>query len=272
VNVISIIITKFFDVLLFPFGEHHSLALIVLSFVLGVGLAYMFKITSNQKMIKKSRDLFKARVLEMRVFQDDLVAIFKALFGAFISNFIYLRHSLKPILFLIIPVVIVVIQADARFSRKHLSPGDVTILELALRDGMNPFETEVSLTGSPGYQLDARPVRVAEPPEVNWRLHVASVGLHDLVVRVGSESFALPLVAQAQHGCIVHTREASSFWEPLIHPGASIPGGSPIAGFRLHYESSSHPLLFWNTHWLVVLLFYSLLGALVAKFVFKVEI
>jgi hypothetical protein len=272
VNVISNIITKFFNVILFPFGEHHSLALIVLSLVLGVAMAYMFKITSNQKKIKQSKDRFKARVLEMRVYQDDLVAIFKALFGAFISNFYYLRHSLKPILFLIVPVVIVVIQADARFSRVHLKPGDVTILELSLRDGVNPLEMDVSLAGGSGYQLDARPVRVADPPEVNWRLHVASAGMHDLAVAVGSERFALPLVAQARHGCIAHTREASSFWEPLIHPGASIPSDSPIAGFRLQYASSSHPLLFWHTHWLVVLLFYSLLGALIAKFVFKVEI
>jgi hypothetical protein len=51
-----------------------------------------------------------------------------------------------------------------------------------------------------------------------------------------------------------------------------IPAGSPIQAVTLHYPSTEYELFGWGTHWLVVFIIFSFVGALIPKFVFKIEI
>ncbi|NIM19972.1 MAG: hypothetical protein GTO51_06980 [Candidatus Latescibacteria bacterium] len=272
-NIISTIITKCFDLILWPFGRHPSIGLIVLSLLTGIALAIIFKYASNQKRIRAAKDRFKARILEMRIYQDDFLSIVRSLFGALWANVFYLRHSFRPILFLIVPVGIIVIQMDARYARRPLQPGEKTILELLLAPGVDPYSVEASVSSVSGVRVDSRPVRIADPPEIDWRLEVLEAGRHEIGVSVNGARYVFPVIAEEKNRVIGHERKASSFWEPLIHPGLpSFSGDSQIVGVRIQYPSLSHPLLFWHTHWIVVLLFYSLVGALVSKFLFKVEI
>jgi hypothetical protein len=180
---------------------------------------------------------------------------------------------LKPILFIIVPVMVIFVQVDARYSREPFKAGDKFILTVALDEGVDPFDQDFALGSKGSIQIDAGPVRVLEPPEISWRLAVAKAGRFDMTVSVGSDSYVFPIEAEPRLGIIGHHRQAHSFWDPFLHPGLpAIPSGSSIAGVEIRYPSASHSLFGWHTHWLVVLLVYSLLGALVAKFLFKVEI
>ncbi|MCK5407266.1 MAG: hypothetical protein KAJ37_07425, partial [Candidatus Krumholzibacteria bacterium] len=108
----SQIVTRLFDVIVVPFGDHRTVALSVISLLTGVALIFIFKATSNQRRIKETRDRFKARILEMRLYQDDIVLIHKALFAALATNLTYLRASIKPILVLVAFVFVIFIQLD----------------------------------------------------------------------------------------------------------------------------------------------------------------
>ena len=272
---ISNFFIQIFDMLffVFSFGGHALAGLIVISFLTGIGMAWLFKITSNQEKIRLAKDRFKSGILEMRIYQDDLGALFGSFFSAIGSNAFYLRHSLKPILFIIVPIIVIYVQVDARYARAPFQAGDKFILTVSLNEGVNPFEEDFALGFKGDIQIDAGPVRVIDPPEISWRLAAQKAGRIDVTVSVGGDSYKFPIEAEPHLGTIGHQRRAHSFWDPFLHPGLpAIPSGSSIAGIEIRYPSASHSLFGWNTHWLVILLVYSLAGAVVAKFLFKVEI
>jgi hypothetical protein len=176
-------------------------------------------------------------------------------------------------LVLIVPVVIVFMQMDERFSRRPLSTGAATLISLRLAEGVDPLEAHVTLTVGDGLVQDSRPVRVSETREVAWRVRVADPGTHRVTIETRGNTYTFPVVAGERYRMIGHERSASSWIEPLVHPAMpSIPPASPIARVAVAYPAAAYPLLFWDTHWIAVFIVYSFLAALVLKFVIKFEI
>jgi hypothetical protein len=273
-NLLSKIITALFDVLTGAFGAaHHTLGLVWLSLLTGAGMAYVFKLTSDGRAVRKAKDRFKSYILEMRIYQDDLGAVFGAFFKALWSNFLYLRSILKPILVLAIPVVIVFLQLDARYGRSHLTPGSVTLVTVRLVEGKDPFAAAVSISPGPGAAVDAPPVRIGEAREITWRLRIDSTGTHYAAVSSEGSEYSLPIVAEPSHYMIGNGRSRTPFFEPLVHPALPvIPSASPIESVRIQYPAASYPFLFWNVHWIVIFIVYSLIAALAVKLLVGFEI
>lgn len=253
-------------------GSHHTVALVVLSLLTGVLMAFVFKWTSNPRAIKTAKDRLKARILEMRIYQDDPLLILRAFGGTLKSNGVYLSKLLRPVIFLVPPVMIVFMQMDARYSHRPLSEGSQTILSVTLADGTDPYTTPITLETPPGVVAETKPVRVAGPPEVDWRLRITEAGTHTIAVKVAGEAYTFPLVAGPAYRMIGAARHRDGLMEPLLHPALpAIPDQAPIAGVSLRYPSASYPLLAWNVHWIVVFLAYSLIAAIALKFIIKFE-
>jgi hypothetical protein len=273
-NAVGNMITWFFNLILLPFGTtHHLLALVTLSVVTGVIAAFVFKWVSNPAAIRVAKDLIKARILEMRIYQDDPALILKGFGGTLKSNFVYLRVLLKPIVVLMIPLLVVWMQMDERFSRRPLDEGAQTLLSVQLKDGLDPFGTDVTLGTNGGVIADSRPVRIADTREIGWRLRVESPGTADVTLSVGDEAYTFPIVAEPSYRMIGHQKNASSWIEPLLHPALpAIPSGSPFSRVELTYPSASYPLLFWDVPWWAIFIVYLSLAAIALKFVIKFEI
>lgn len=273
-DVVGQMINSIFNLVLFPFGDgRHTLALVFLSLLTGVVMAYVFKWTSNATAIRAAKEKLKARILEMRIYQDDPVLIIKGFGGTLKSNGIYLATLLKPVLFLIIPVVIVFMQMDERYGRSPLDRDATAVLSVQLKDGVDPYETEVNLVATGGVLRDSNPVRIADTREIDWRVRVDSPGMHELTLSANGGNYTFPVVAQERYRMIGHERVASSWIEPFLHPGMpAIPSDSPFARVRLEYPGASYPILFWHVHWIVIFIIYSLIAAVILKFIIKFEI
>jgi hypothetical protein len=270
---ISSLLTSIFDVLVLPFGDNRTAGLWGLSLVTGVALIFLFKVTSNQARIKATRDAFKARILEMRIYQDDIVLILKALGAALWTNVSYLRASLRPILVLLVVALPVFIQLDERYGRAPMEPGDTALLEVTLKDGVDPVSVAVTADGGHAVSLDTDPVRVPSTREISWRLRVNDAGVHPFTVRVYDTPYEFPVTAAVSNKPIGHTREANSLASPLLHPSLPmIPKNSAIESVDLHYPTQDYWLVFWQAPWWVVFLVLISVGALVPKFLFRIEI
>ncbi|MCZ6766900.1 MAG: hypothetical protein O7D32_08200, partial [bacterium] len=134
-NAIAGIITGLTNALLFPVGQSPTWGLIWLSLLAGVMMAVVFKYTSSPKRIKAAKDKVKARILEMRIYQDDPGLIIKAFGGTMVSNGRYLAALIVPFVILIGPITIVWMQLDERYSRRYLAIGAQTILSVELKEG-----------------------------------------------------------------------------------------------------------------------------------------
>jgi hypothetical protein len=61
VSTLTFILTRFFDLLLAPFGDHRTAGLVALSVLMGACLTLLYRATSDARRIRRSRDIFKAR-------------------------------------------------------------------------------------------------------------------------------------------------------------------------------------------------------------------
>jgi len=265
-------ITVVFDLLVFPFGDHRTAALAVLSLLCGVAMIFIFRATSNQAAIKRTRDLFKARILEMRIYQDDFVLIMKGFGGAIAANGSYLRVSLKPILILVAFVLVVFIQLDERYGVAPFQSGDTTLLSVTLSEGTNVMTVPTRVDPGDGVTVESVPVRVPAERTVNWRLRIDSKGNHIVRIKAYEGVYELPLSARWNNHTIGRHRTRGAT-NAFLHPGLpQLPGNAPIAAVRLAYPSASYSLFGWHTHWLIVFIICSFVGALIPKFIFRIEI
>ena len=269
----SQMVTKMFDILVVPFGDNRMLALSALSFLTGVGLIFVFKAVSNQRRIKEARDKFKAYILEMRIYQDNIVLIHKALFKALGTNLTYLRVSLVPILVMVAVVFVVFVQLDERYGRRHLDSADRALLAVSLKDGLDPMTAQFQLRADDGLIVDSPPVRSSAQGKIYWRIRASEPGTHRLHVNVYDKTYSFPVRAELSNGPIGHVRSNGSVFSPLLYPSLPrLAKNSPVKAVELHYPTADYPLLLWRTHWLVVFIVFSLLGALIPKLLFGIQI
>ena len=160
----------FFDVVCAPFKHLHPLwGLLALSVVTGVIMLLIFRLTSNQKGIQKVKNRIKAHFFEIRLFNDDLGLMLEAQKNILKANFTYMKYSLKPMLFLIVPVVLIMIQLSVRFDRHALNVGESAIVKLAFKDSAS-FEENVMLKVPEGVEIETPPLRMLEEKEIDWRI------------------------------------------------------------------------------------------------------
>ena len=116
-NGINRAMTALFDVLLVPFEAlGDELALILTSGVFGLLSLLVFKRISYQKGIKATKNKIKGHLIEIRLYQDDLGIVARAIGKVLLRNLQYLAYNFGPFLPLAIPFVLVVAQMVVRYG------------------------------------------------------------------------------------------------------------------------------------------------------------
>lgn len=265
------LLTGIFDLLMAPFGRHAGAALAAMSLLCGVAAIFIFRATSNQAGIRRTRSLVVAHVLEMRVYRDDLVLILRALGGTLVTQLHYLRVVAWPLILIGAVIGIAFTQLDARFARAPLGPGEDAVVTVTYRPGIDVM-SGTSLEAGEGTVVDAARVRIPARREVAWRVRVQRPGRPVVTARAGEASYRFALAAEAGTGVVGDVR-AKSALSAFLHPGLPpLPADSPIDRVEIRYPSARHSLLGWHTHWLVVFTAWSLIGALIPKLLFRIEV
>ncbi|MBK7642387.1 MAG: hypothetical protein IPJ19_04975 [Planctomycetes bacterium] len=116
-NALNGIVNAIFDFVCRLAASVGSLTLLILlSGVFGVLALVAFKHLSFQKRIKAAKDKIKAHMIEIRLYQDDLAIVGRAIGKVFWHNARYLGLNIVPILPLALPFTIVAAQLVTRFG------------------------------------------------------------------------------------------------------------------------------------------------------------
>ncbi|MBW2230147.1 MAG: hypothetical protein JRH17_07155 [Deltaproteobacteria bacterium] len=221
-----------FDRLLAPFG--HDLAafdLLLWPILMGVGALQVYKYVSNQKAIAAVKRQIGMHLLEIRLFRDDIVQVLASTGKIVAKNFLYLGHNLVPLLVMIAPMLLVMVQLVSHYAYEPSLQGAVEVLELELDPEASLSPRDVSLRLPEGVLLDAPRVRTADG-RVFWRLRAAQSGDHILAVRVGDETYEKVWAVGGGNRKIPVKRLRS--WEALLYPGEPpIPADAPILAIGL---------------------------------------
>ena len=270
-------ITRAFGFLMKPFVHLHPwVGLIVVSVVTGVVMLLIFGKTSNQKKIAETKDRLKAYIMEMWIFRNDTRIMFGAIGRVVLSNLHYLRHSLRPIVFIIIPVIIIMVQIGIRYESRPFMPGDEPLVVVKLHEGNFPTTTPISLVGSAGVQPVSAPLRVDREREIIWRVIARLPGEYRLSFVVDDEDVVTKNFRVGPFSgleVLSAVRARAGTWDAFLYPGEPpIPRDSVIESITLEYPSRELSLFGLNIHWLISFFIISVAAGFALKGVFGIEV
>jgi uncharacterized membrane protein (DUF106 family) len=234
----------------------------------------IFRYTSNQRGIKEAKDKIKAHLLEIRLFKDDLGTVLSAQKRIFLYNLRYMKYALKPMLFMMVPVVIILVQLEGWFGYRPLKVGESAIVSVRVTDEEAEALSNISLDVDKGLTVETPPLRIPEEREVDWRIRADELGEHSLVFNVSGHTFQKRVIVSDGRLTPASPRVvASSVWDTFLNPGQeSITKNPFVERIEVDYPSRSIEILGWKTHWLIVFFVLSIVFGFAFKGLFKVEI
>ena len=261
------------DALIYPLRSLDPVwSLTLLSLATGLLFLMIFKWTSNQVALHESKQRLKAHLLELVLYAHDMVLTLRAQRDLFVANLRYIRHTLKPIAVLLVPVVLLLVQLDARYGIRPLDVGETALLRVKLSPTV-PVGEEPELALPAGVALDAPPLYIPSEREMNWRLRAEARGDHDLRISVQGVDTTKRLRVGGPLGAVAPQVSQPSLFSTLGHPGeAPLPAGSPVQSILVDYPSRDINVFGWNVHWLIFFFVMSVLPAYLVKGFFGVEV
>lgn len=269
-------VTRAFDVLLAPFARMHpGVGLLVVSVVAGVVMLFIFGRTSNQTKIAETKNKLWAYIMEMWLFRNSPRVMFGAIGSVAKTNVQYLRHSLRPIVFIIVPVLIIMVQLGIRYANVPYRPGGTAVVTVELADGVVASESGVELSVPDGVTELAPPLRVDAEGEISWLLRMERCGTRTLTFATPGGDVTKSIAASEETGTVRLSamRPRAGTWDALLYPAEPpLPRDSVIARVTLDYPQRDDLLFGLNVHWLIIFFVVSLVAGFALKGVFGIEV
>jgi hypothetical protein len=209
--------TSLFDVLFSATDWAGSATtLIFWSGVFGVLALLVFKRISWQKGIAASKDKIKAHMIEIRLYQDDLVVVASAVSKVVLRNFVYLGLNFGPILPLAVPFMVMTAQCVVRYAYEPLPvhardakvlAGRGTMLQIELAPGV--ATTDLKVTLPEGLRALSPLVRTSDGRAFQEFVAVAP-GQHEIVLEHGGARETKLVVAGTEAPRAMQPRRVSS--------------------------------------------------------------
>ncbi|MBN1223264.1 MAG: hypothetical protein JXB23_08430 [Candidatus Aminicenantes bacterium] len=266
---------KIFDYLLLPFRSMNPwIGMTVISLLTGLLMLLIYRYTSNQTGIKKVKNKIKAHLLEIRLYKDSLGLSLKAQGNILLANVKYIGLNFRPLLVMIVPVLLILIQLNFWFGYETLKTGQSTLLKVKLTEGTNPVRTDIALDPSPDIKMEVPPLRIEEDAEINWRISPQTKGTHDIRIVIGSQKITKSIVTDVDRlSKISPIRHNRNFFNNLFYPVEKpIQSEIPVKSIEIAYPSKHLNLFGLNVHWLIAYFALSIVFGFAFKGVFKVEI
>ncbi len=120
-SLINRALTALFDLLLAPFDRLPPVVgLAIIALVTAIAVLIVFKWTSDQVRLAAAKRAMQAAIFEMRLFNDDLVLLFRAQGDVLRHTLSYLRYSFAPTLWLLLPMLLLLLHMEFRFGYSGL--------------------------------------------------------------------------------------------------------------------------------------------------------
>ena len=272
---INSVLNTLFDLLCAPLARLNPWwAMAFLSLLTGLLMLLVFRFTSNQQGIRRTKDRIKGHLLEFRLFKDSLGVTLQAFGNILVQNLRYLGHALKPLLVMIIPLLLILAQLNARFGYRPLRPGEQVLLKVKLARETNPLDLDMSIVPSSGFTVETPPLRIEEESEIDWRLRAVEPGRHGIVLRWPGQSVVKTMdIGPPGLSPLAPLTTNREFFNQLFNPAdRPLPKSVPLDSIELMYPGRSLRFLGMNIHWLLAFFVLSLIFGFSLKGLFKVEI
>lgn len=256
-----------FDRLLAPFGGFPPLAgLAVVSLATAVAMLAVFRRTSDQARLAAVKRSIHAGLFEIRLFNDDLRAVLRAQAEILRHNATYLRLSMVPMLWVIVPLALVMAQLQFHYGYMPIRSGQQVLVKASLRNAAsggprsttqaldeNGSDHFASLEVPPSVHVETPAVYLPASGEIIWRIASEADGAYELRIHVGGETLTKTFVVADGVTRRSPIRPAATFFDQLLYPSEPpLPAESVLSSIAVGYADANVDVFGWGLHWMIV--------------------
>jgi uncharacterized membrane protein (DUF106 family) len=288
-SLLNALLARTFDLLLAPFRQLPPLAgLVVVSLLTAIAMLLIFRKTSDQKRLAAVKRQIHAAIFEIRLFNDDLRAIFRAQGEILRHNLTYLRLSVVPMLWMIPPLVLVIAQLQFHYGYAGLRPGEPVLLTAQVREGISVMggrptdavhassagaDAAAALAAPAAIDVQTPAVWIPATREVIWRIAPRTPGEYELQVRVGPGTYAKTVRVSDAVARRSPVRLAPGFLNQLLYPAeAPLPADAAVTSITLAYPERDIAVFGFALHWMIVYFAFSMIFAFALRKRFNVTL
>ena len=245
-----------FDLLVLPFrGMAPIVGLTVISALVSAGMLIGFRRVSDQDALEEVKRRISGGVYEIRLYKDDLLTIFSAQFAVARETWTYFRLSMVPMLWMMGPIVIIVIQLQFQYGYAGLEPGQSVLVQVELTEEAAERVdasdgADLSLDAPDGIRVETPVVWVPLLRQAGWRITLEAPGEYELVVHIGDESITKSVRVAGTTELRSPVR-ASGISQVIWPAEAPLPRGSSAQEITVSYADAEINMFGWKTHWLI---------------------
>ena len=256
-----------------PFENGHAHAgMVFISVITGAVMLFLFKLTSNQEAMKEVKNRISAYFLEMRLYKDDISTVMASQRRILRANMQYMKLAVVPALVMIVPVILIMIQLNLRYSHTGLEVGQSAIVKAKVAESIDVLTHGIRLVPSEGIAKASPAVRIPSLGEIDWKIKVTKPGIHKITIDDGANQVVLPVFATTRNVPIYTSFRKPSLHETIFNPGAPrLPEQSGFASIEITYPEMSFDWRLFRLSWLWSFLFISMAFGFFLKFILKVE-
>jgi len=234
----------------------------------------VFRYTSDQEGIKKTKERIKGHLMEIRLFKDELMVFFSALKNILLYNLKYMNYMFFPFLIMILPIILLLIHLNGWFGPRPLKPGESAIVSVKVSNQEPNFLNQIQIKTDEGITVETPSLRIPETSKIEWRIRANRVGEHLILLKTPDQTFQKTVIVSSDGMERVSPRTvASNTWEVLLNPGER--PFNPNAGVRqidILYPAWVYPFLGWEIDWIIVFFILSIVFGFVLKGVLRVQV
>ena len=281
-SVLTSVLRPLIDTLLAPLaGTSPLIGITLWSIPTAIFALLVFKWTSNQDRIAAVKRRIHACLFEIRLFNDDLRAIVRSQGEIFRHVIHYQGLALKPMVWILPPLVLLMVQLHAFYGFQGLQPGDIVLVTVEMTDEWKEASTGVHpvarIDAPPGITVDTPGIWVRPLGVFNWRIVAEDPGLYELRVSVDDSQVSKRVRVTDRIVRLSPTRPDSSFLGQLEWPSElPLPSTSPIRSISVAYPEASINLFGWHLDsqyaWMVVFFVLTMVIAVALKGKMGVEL
>jgi len=238
------------DWLQVPFrGLPPIVGVLVWSIPVSVFALWVFGKTSNQEKITAVKDKIAASLFEIRLFNDDLRAIARAQWEIIGHVIRYQGLALVPMVFILPPLVLLMVQLHMYYGFHGFSPGDAALLRVELAETGGP-RPDLVIEVPDGLHLETPAVWIPSLGELNWELAADAPGDYELGFTLDGTTTTKSVRVTDRVVRLSPERPPRTFMDQLEWPSEPpLPADGEIQRITVDYPEGTMAFLGWSWQW-----------------------
>ena len=252
-TILNDLLRPIFDWLQYPLrGLSPFVGILIWSIPVGVFALWVFGKTSNQDRIAEVKRRIYGGLFEIRLFNDDLRAIMRAQWEIFGHVLHYQALALKPMIFILPPLVLVMVQLHQFYGFRGLHPGDSVLLTVQLdSEAAAPARRPaISLETPAGLRAETAAVWVPSLAQISWQIGVDEPGDYELLIGIDSAEVTKRVRATDRIERLSPERPPRTFIDQLEWPSEQpLDRDGPVRSITIAYPDATVGFLGWDFEW-----------------------